>query len=70
MYPVVLWWARVRAVRNGRSVVELTDVQAALATIDHNFGYSPALGNASALQRVALLAKMKQITALVGWYSR
>lgn len=70
MYPVVMWWARVRAVRNGRSTVQLTDVQAALATIDHNFGYSPALGNSSALQRVSLLAKMKQITALVSWYSR
>lgn len=70
MYPVVLWWARVRAVRDGRSTVQLTDVQAALATVDHNFGYSPALGNASALNRVSLLAKMKQVTALVGWYSR
>jgi lysine-N-methylase len=70
VYPVVMWWSRVRAVRNGRSMVTLTDVQAALATVDHNFGYSPALGNYSALHRVSLLAKLKQITALVGWYSR
>ena len=70
MYPVVMWLARVRAVRNGRPQVCLADVQAALATADHNFGYSPALGTASALKRVSLLARMKQITALVGWYSR
>ena len=46
------------------------DVQAAMATADHNFGYSPALGTSSALQRVSMLAKMKQITALSGWYSQ
>lgn len=70
MYPIVMWLARGRAVRDGRSQLVLTDVQAALATADHNFGYSPALGNASALNRVSILARMKQITALVGWYSR
>ena len=70
MYPVVMWLARLRAVRNGRKELDLEDVQAALATADHNFGYSPALGMYSARQRVSMLAKMKQITALVGWYSQ
>lgn len=70
MYPVVMWLARVRAVRSGRQELILQDVQAALATADHNFGYSPALGNAAALNRVSILSRMKQITALVGWYSR
>ncbi|MEZ6124422.1 MAG: YkgJ family cysteine cluster protein [Planctomycetaceae bacterium] len=70
MYPIVMWLARLRAARRGRSVVQLTDAQAALATADHNFSYSPALGMANAKQRVSLLAKMKQITALAGWYSR
>ena len=70
MYPIVMWLARVRAVQNGRTSLELVDVQAALATADHNFAYSPALGSASGLQRVSLLAKMKQHTRLVGWYSR
>jgi len=70
MYPIVMWLARVRAVRHGRSELALVDVQAALATADHNHGYSPALGTASALNRVSLLARMQQISALVGWYSR
>lgn len=70
MYPVVLWLGRLRAARNGRNQLELIDVQAAMATADHNFGYSPALGTSSALQRVSMLAKMKQITALSGWYSQ
>ena len=70
MYPIVLWLARLRAVRNNRSTVSLVDVQTALATADHNFAYSPALGLKSALQRVSLLAKMKQLTSLIGWYSR
>lgn len=69
MYPVVMWLARIRAVQQGRSTLDLPDVQAALATADHNFGYSPALGTLSSLQRVRQLAKMGQITALTGWYS-
>lgn len=70
MYPVVMWLARLRAVRYERSELSLQDVQAALATADHNFGYSPALGTSSALKRVSILSKMKQLTALVGWYSQ
>ena len=38
----------MRAARNGRQTISLPDVQAALATLDHNFGYSPALGMPSA----------------------
>jgi len=70
MYPVVLWLARVRAVRAGRRQLQLNDVQAALATADHNYGYSPALGTGAALNRITTLSRLKQITALVGWYSR
>lgn len=70
MYPIVMWLGRLRALRNGRDELDLEDVQAALATADHNFGYSPALGTSSARQRVTMLAKIKQITALVGWYSQ
>ncbi len=70
MYPVVMWLARLRVARAGRRELSLTDVQAALATADHNFGYSPALGMSSALSRVNQLGKMKQVTSLVGWYSR
>lgn len=70
MYPVVMWLARLRSVRRGGDRLTLTDVQAALATADHNFGYSPALGTSSAKSRVTQLAGMKQITKLVGWYSQ
>ncbi len=70
MYPVTLWLARWRAARQGHSTVRLVDVQAALATTDHNFAYSPALGTQSAKNRIRQLAKMGQISALCGWYSR
>jgi lysine-N-methylase len=69
MYPATLWVARLRAAREGRTKLELRDVQAALATLDHNFGYSPALGLRSSHQRITQLAAMQQITALCGWYS-
>ena len=70
MYPATLWVARMRAARNGRQTISLPDVQAALATIDHNFGYSPALGMPSAKKRVQQLATMHQVSALCSWYSR
>jgi lysine-N-methylase len=69
MYPATLWVARMRAARDGRSTVALPDVQAALATVDHNFGYSPALGMAGSKKRIQQLAKMQQINALCSWYS-
>ncbi len=69
MYPATLWVARHRAACDGRSILTLPDVQAALATLDHNFGYSPALGLRSSRQRVSQLATLQQITALCGWYS-
>ena len=70
MYPATLWVARMRAARDGRTAISLPDVQAALATIDHNFGYSPMLGMAAAKQRIQQLARMQQIPALCSWYSR
>ncbi len=69
MYPATLWVARMRAARDGRNTVALPDVQAALATVDHNFGYSPALGMAGSKKRIQQLAKMQQINALCSWYS-
>jgi len=70
MYPATLWVARMRAARDGRTAISLADVQAALATIDHNFGYSPALGTAAAKKRIQQLARMQQFPALCSWYSR
>ena len=70
MYPVMMWLGRWRAVCQGRSAVELVDIQASLATADHNFAYSPALGTAWAKRRVRQLNGMNQIAVLCGWYSR
>lgn len=70
MYPAILWVARFRASREGRSRLVLQDVQAAMATLDHSFGYSPALGLQASRHRVSQLSKLQQITALCGWYSR
>ena len=70
MYPVVMWLARLRAARRGARQLDLADVQASLATADHNYGYSPALGTRSALNRVSLLSRMKQLTSLLSWYSQ
>lgn len=69
MYPVTMWLARWRAARRGNQEIQLVDAEAALATVDHNFTYSPALGTRSAKNRIRQLAKMNQITALCGWYS-
>ena len=69
MYPVVLWIARIRCVGRGGERLQLSDVQAALAIADHNFAYSPALGTPGAMKRIAMLSRMKQLTALAGWYS-
>ncbi|MCH2200631.1 MAG: YkgJ family cysteine cluster protein [Fuerstiella sp.] len=69
MYPVTMWLARWRAARRGNKNIQLVDAEAALATVDHNFNYSPALGTRSAKNRIRQLAKMNQITALCGWYS-
>jgi lysine-N-methylase len=70
MYPVAIWLARLRAAQQGNSTISLQDAQAALATADHNFGYSPALGMSSALNRIRILGRMQQITRLCGWYTR
>ena len=70
MYPITMWLGRWRAVCHGRSTMELVDIQAALATADHNFAYSPALGSPSAKRRLRQLAGMNQVAALCGWYSR
>lgn len=70
MYPAVLWVARIRAASHQRSHIELADVQATLATLDHNFAYSPALGDSSARKRIQILSRLQQISSLCGWYSR
>lgn len=70
MYPATLWTARIRAASRGRRHLTLTDVQAALATLDHNYAYSPALGLPSSIRRLQILGRLQQVTRLCGWYSR
>lgn len=70
MYPATLWVARARAAALGRKSIVLSDVQAALATVDHNYTYSPATGSPAALNRIRILAKLQQITRICGWYSQ
>jgi len=70
MYPAVLWVARLRAAGEDRGVLQLRDVQAALAVLDHNFGYSPVLSLRSSRRRVQQLAQLQQIAPLVVWYGR
>lgn len=70
MLPAVMWTARVRAAREQRTAVRIHDIQAALAVLDHNFGYSPALGLKSSQRRIEQLAAMEQLVPLVAWYCR
>lgn len=70
MYPIVMWLARYRAASEGRSELSFEDACAALATADHNYGYSELLTGSAAARRIRSLARMKQVTALTGWYAR
>jgi lysine-N-methylase len=70
MTAAIHWAARYRARRRGATEVSLIDVQAALATLDHNFGYSPVLGLRSSRNRIVQLAKLEQISVLLDWYSQ
>jgi hypothetical protein len=70
MYPAVLWAARLRATKEGRNTLQRRDVEAALATLDHHYGYSPVLGMSASRQRIRQLAQMQQIAVLCAWYSR
>jgi lysine-N-methylase len=70
MFPAVLWTARVRAAAEQRTTVLLRDLEAALATLDHNFGYSAVFGLQSSRKRIEQLSKLDQVGSLVAWYSR
>ena len=65
-------WTKVAifADSSGYGEAGLKDVQAALATLDHNFGYSPVLALAGSRRRVRQLAQLRQIAPLVAWYGR
>jgi len=43
-YPAVLWLARAHAMAAGRSGAGADDIEYAVRTVDHGFGYVPAFG--------------------------
>jgi lysine-N-methylase len=70
MLPATLWTARVRAAAEQRTQLLRRDLEAALATIDHNFGYSAVFSLASSRKRIEQLAAMDQLGRIAAWYSR
>lgn len=68
--PVTLWIARWRARSEERKTITLDDVQAALAIVDHNHGYSEALGQRDARRRIRYLADSGELARLCVWYSK
>jgi len=70
MLPATLWTARVRAASEQRTHLLRRDLEAALATIDHNFGYSEVFSLPSSRKRIDQLAAMDQLGRIVAWYSR
>ncbi|TWT58721.1 Flagellin N-methylase [Thalassoglobus neptunius] len=65
--PTTLWIARWRASTNGRDQICHEDVREALQIVDHQHGYSEALGTWGARKRVSTLAQMGQIPKLIAW---
>jgi lysine-N-methylase len=70
MLPVTLWLARWLAVGEGRSNVTVADISKGLAIADHHHGYSPALAQFAARNRVRWLAESADLAKLCWWYSR
>jgi lysine-N-methylase len=70
MLPVTLWLARWLAVSEGRNRLTVEDISKALAIADHHHGYSPALAQFAARNRVRWLAESLDLPKLCFWYSR
>ena len=70
VFPAVLWFARWLAVLDNRKTLHVDDIITALTFVDHNHGYSGALGTAAHRGRVRTLAKTNDIERLCAWYSR
>ena len=68
MYPATIWTAAVRALQAGEQAIRLADIHAALAILDHNFGYSPVLGMRSSRNRIRQLSRLQQIENLCAHY--
>lgn len=69
-FPVILWLARWRAQGRGSLQVESQDLEAALARVDHNHGYSEALGTRSTRSMIRSLMFRGQIVPLIVQQSR
>ncbi len=61
------WLARWRAASQGRSAWTEEDLAFALAVVDHQHGFSPALGHKPARSRVRLLWSTGQTAPLLAW---
>lgn len=61
------WLARWRAASQGRSAWTGEDLAFALAVVDHQHGFSPALGHKPARSRVRLLWSTGQTAPLLAW---
>jgi lysine-N-methylase len=63
--PTTLWIARWRAVSSGQEKVGPEDVAYALTLVDHQHGYSDALGTWNARRRILNLARMGDLPKLI-----
>jgi lysine-N-methylase len=70
LYPVIIWLARWLAAGEQRTSLSPTDVARAIATADHQHGYSPLLGSFGFRWRVRLLAQRDDIVKLCWWCSQ
>jgi lysine-N-methylase len=61
------WLGRWRAASEGRTAWTGDDLAFALAVVDHQHGFSPALGHKPARSRVRLLWRTNQLATLVAW---
>jgi lysine-N-methylase len=70
MVPITLWLARWLARSSGRTMIELADVEHALAIADHHHGYADALGQRHARSRIRHLAESGDLSRLCVWAAR
>lgn len=68
MFPAIMWIARWIAVSEGRSTLQVEDVNEAMAIADHHHGYSPVFGMPHFRSRVRNLSRSQDIKKLITWY--
>ena len=67
---VILWTAKWHARSQDRRRFIPEDIAWAIAAVDHNQGYHPALGQRTQRARTRLLAKHEEIPKLLAWSGR